>query len=109
MNNSRPELRKATELRLGRELFIEHRCAKCHTTRAGAPAISELAIDAPSFEGIGSRRNYAWLVRWIADPKAVLPTARMAKVLHGSKADGDVAAIAAFLASSKQDSVANGT
>lgn len=84
------------KLRLGRELFFEARCAKCHTTDAGAP---ELTMDAPSFEGIGVRRHFGWMANWILDPKAQRATATMPKLLHGPTAQADAEAIAAFLAS----------
>lgn len=84
------------KLRLGRELFFEARCAKCHTTEVGAP---ELTMDAPSFEGIGSRRHFSWMANWILDPKAQRATATMPKLLHGPTAQADAEAIAAFLAS----------
>ncbi|PYK97141.1 MAG: hypothetical protein DME19_17305 [Verrucomicrobia bacterium] len=98
------ELQKAGLLRFGRELFIEFRCAKCHAGPSPGSAIPELSMDAPVFEGIGSRRNYHWMARWIADPKSMRATARMPKLLHGPKAKDDAEAIAAFLASLKSDS-----
>lgn len=91
------EPKLSAKLHHGRELFIESRCAKCHEGPTGGTAIPELAMDAPSFEGIGSRRNYEWMVRWIQDPKALRPTAHMPKVLHGSKAREDAESIATFL------------
>lgn len=90
-----PALAQGEQLRLGRETFFEGRCAKCHVTGAGAP---ELAMDAPSFEGIGSRRHFAWLAQWILDPKAQRASATMPKLLHGPTASADASAIAAFLA-----------
>ncbi len=89
-------LAQQNKLRLGRETFFEARCAKCHTTEAGAP---ELAMDAPSFEGIGSRRHFGWMANWILDPKAQRANAQMPKLLHGATAQADAEAIAAFLAS----------
>ncbi|MDB6109050.1 MAG: hypothetical protein JWR69_800, partial [Pedosphaera sp.] len=76
---------------------------KCHTGPAPAAAIPELSMDAPAFEGIGARRNYDWMARWIHDPKALRPTAHMPKVLHGPKAKVDAETIAAYLASLKSD------
>jgi mono/diheme cytochrome c family protein len=96
-----PEAKSAAQLRLGRELFVEFRCAKCHVGPAPASAIPELSMDAPAFEGIGSRRNYEWMARWVQDPKALRSTAHMPKVLHGPKAKEDAEAIAAYLASLK--------
>lgn len=79
-------------LELGRELFIEHRCAKCHHEKV------EPDIDAPSFEGIGSRRNAAWMARWILDPKAERKSATMPKA---AKSQEEANAMAAFLGSLK--------
>jgi mono/diheme cytochrome c family protein len=96
------ELLKAAQLRLGRELFLEHRCVKCHSdTKLAETGVPELKMDAPSFEGIGSRRHYDWMARWILDPRSLRPNARMPKVLPGSKAKEDSEAIAAYLASLK--------
>src|SRR5438309_850753 len=99
-----PECRKASQLRLGREVFIEFRCAKCHAGPAPDTAIPELAMDAPTFEGIGSRRRCDWMARWIADPQALRPTAHMPALLRRPKAKEDAEAIAAFLASLNQGS-----
>src|SRR6185503_1513035 len=93
------ELQQASQRRLGRELFIEYRCAKCHQGLAPDAGIPELAMDAPTLDAIGSRRNYDWMARWIADPKALRPTAHMPKLFHGPKANEDAAAVASFLAS----------
>ncbi|MFM8471355.1 MAG: hypothetical protein ACKODH_15580, partial [Limisphaerales bacterium] len=87
-------LAQQTKLRLGRETFFEARCAKCHVTAPGAP---ELTVDAPSFEGIGSRRHYGWMANWILDPKAQRANAQMPKLLPGATAQADAEAIAAFL------------
>jgi len=88
-------LAQQTKLRLGRETFFEARCAKCHASETGAP---ELAMDAPSFEGIGARRHFSWMANWILDPKAQRASATMPKLLHGPTAQADAEAIAAFLA-----------
>ena len=90
-------LAQQNKLRLGRETFFEGRCAKCHTTEAGGAL--ELTMDAPSFEGIGSRRHYGWMANWILDPKAQRANAQMPKLLHGPTAQADAEVIAAFLAS----------
>jgi mono/diheme cytochrome c family protein len=60
-------------------------------------------MDAPALDGIGSRRNYDWVARWIADPRALRPTAHMPRLFHGPKAIEDAAAVAAFLASLKPE------
>lgn len=94
-------VKAAAKLHQGRELFIEYRCAKCHAGPAPETAIPELSMDAPAFEGIGSRRSYDWMALWIQDPQSLRPTAHMPKVLHGPKAKEDAGAIASYLASMK--------
>jgi len=92
-------LAQADRFRLGRELVFESRCVKCHTLPAADKGAPELSMDAPAFEGIGSRRHFAWMASWILDPKAQRTTAHMPKLLHGETAKADADAIAAFLAS----------
>ncbi|MDB6125593.1 MAG: hypothetical protein JWQ71_4586 [Pedosphaera sp.] len=98
-----PEAASSAKLHQGRELFIEFRCAKCHAGPAPDAAIPELSMDAPTFEGIGARRNYDWMARWIQDPKSMRATAHMPKVLHGPKAKEEAETIAAYLISLKPD------
>jgi len=93
-----PELQKAEQLYLGRELFLEYRCAKCHTEKFASP-VPELAMDAPAFDGIGSRRNYEWLAKWILDPKSARASVHMPKLLHGRAAKDNAEAMAAYLSS----------
>src|SRR5216684_1375090 len=102
-----PALQEAGRLRLGRELFLEHRCAKCHAHKLSNESLPELSMDAPNLEGIGSRRNFDWMARWILDPKAQRASANMPKLLHGQEAARDAEAIAAFLASPKSSSEAS--
>lgn len=93
----------AASVRLGRELVLEHRCVKCHAAGDPAKGAVELTADAPTFNGIGSRRGAAWLVKWIANPAAQRAVARMPQVLHGPTAAADAGAIAAYLASLTDD------
>ena len=88
---------KAAARYQGRELFFEARCVKCHLDPAKGAV--ELSLDAPSLEGIGARRHYEWMTRWILDPKSVRPAAHMPKMLRGPKAKEDAEAMAAYLAS----------
>jgi cbb3-type cytochrome oxidase cytochrome c subunit len=99
-----PESEKATTLYLGRELFLEYRCAKCHTEKFST-AIPELNMDAPLLDGIGARRNHGWLAKWILDPKATRASVHMPKMLHGDKAQEDASAVAAYLATLKTEPV----
>ena len=95
---STPELLQAETVYLGRELFLEHRCAKCHTGKFASP-VPELAMDAPLLEGIGARRNFEWLRKWVFDPKSTRASVHMPKLLHGQKAKLDAEAVALFLSS----------
>lgn len=90
-------LTEALQVREGRELFLEHRCVRCHSDGNPATGALELAMDAPHFEGIGARRQYDWLARWVANPHALRPDARMPQVLHGPKVQDDADAIASYL------------
>lgn len=98
-DNDTPSLVKAAAILRGRELFLNRRCVKCHTP-AGA-GVPELAMDAPAFAGIGSRRNAAWLAKWIADPRAERPDARMPRLLHGANVMAEAMDMAAYLATLK--------
>ncbi len=93
-----PELEKAQTLHSGRGLFLEHRCAKCHEEKFTSP-VPELAMDAPSFDLIGSRRNSVWLAKWIADPKAMRARVSMPRLFHGTTAKEASEAVAVYLCS----------
>jgi cytochrome c553 len=90
-----PALDRGQQARTGRLLVLEYRCASCHKAAADGRELAHM--DAPGFEGIGSRRNQGWMARWIANPRALRRTARMPKLLHESEAAG-AADIAAYLA-----------
>ncbi len=93
-------LRQSLRVHEGRDLLIELRCAQCHT----APGIQpELSMDAPSFNGIGGRRQAAWLARWIRDPQALRPGTPMPQIFHGPEAAAEAEAVAGYLASLKGD------
>ena len=94
-----PALDRGLQARAGRTLVQEYRCTRCHGLAGdgGTP----LQLDAPDFDGIGLRRNQGWMVRWIANPRALRKTARMPKLLPEPAAAADAADIAAFLASQK--------
>lgn len=85
----------------GRQLYFENRCFRCHGQETGdaGSAAPEWALDAPSFEGIGSRRFAGWFARWVSDPASIRPNARMPHVFHGETAEEDSIAVAAYLSS----------
>ena len=99
-------LANSLAVQTGRGLVFERRCTKCHTVPDATKGSPELAYDAPTFEGIGSRRGQAWMAKWIADPKASRVTARMPKMVHGANAAQDAADLSAFLATLKSSDAA---
>lgn len=98
------KLLSADQIRLGRSLFIEHRCAKCHIVPVGRNPIPELAMDAPSFEGIGSRRNQSWISDWILNPHEIRSSARMPRMFHQPDSGMVATAIASYLGTLKSSS-----
>jgi mono/diheme cytochrome c family protein len=95
-------------VRRGRELYLEHRCVRCHAdgVPSGAP---ELAMDAPAFDGIGARRTLRWMTEWIRNPRGARADARMPALLHGPAADEEARAMATYLASLGATTKAKGT
>lgn len=91
-------LTSAAALHLGRDLFAEGRCVRCHDAGAGN-RMPEMSMDAPAFNGIGARRGFAWMAKWIADPSAMRPGTAMPKLFHGADAQANSEAIAAYLSS----------
>ena len=94
-DSSLPALRAAEQLRAGRALFAELRCAKCHGESPGA-AMPEFSDQPPSLEDAGARFREGWLAAWIADPKKLRADAAMPRVHLASPQDA--ADIAAWLA-----------
>ncbi len=98
-----PELLAARQARDGRDLFAAHRCAKCHATPGNltAGSMPELASDAPSLTGIGSRLRSEWIQSWLLDPKSIGEGATMPRLLHdrpGLPIRQQAADVAAYLA-----------
>jgi cytochrome c553 len=87
-------------LREGREQLASLRCLKCHAPGSpanGPSSMPELLADAPNLADAGARLRSDWMARWIADPKALRPSATMPKLLHG-QAESQARDVAAYLA-----------
>jgi cytochrome c2 len=99
-----PALRSRAEAREGRMLFAARQCAKCHKPESpwATNAMPELAADAPSFNGLGSRLSEGWVAQWLLDPKSIRADALMPRTLSGDTAKADACDIAAFLASLRE-------
>ena len=91
-------LAASQQLHRGRDLLTELRCVRCHTASGVMP---ELAMDAPTFDGIGARRNADWMARWIQDPHALRPGTPMPSLFRGPEAKAQADAVAAYLATLK--------
>ena len=89
------QLTQATLVEQGRELFLQYRCVRCHSSEGAA--IPEFDVSGPGFNAIGDRLNRSWMSKWILDPNAQRPSARMPQMLHGEQASGDAFQIAAYL------------
>jgi cytochrome c553 len=74
----------------GRMVFRDQGCYGCHMAEGiGTPIATDLSR-------IGSRRDEAYLARWLRDPKLQRPTAHMPKL---DLSEGEVRALAAYLGS----------
>ena len=89
---------ETARLHLGRKLFIDHRCIQCHANAIPRGASSELAMDAPRLDGIGSRVNRGWLRAWVANPKSFFGTASSMPRMFAKDAKDEVDAVTAYLA-----------
>lgn len=98
-----PDIQASSQLRQAREMFFDHRCASCHVSQTPVGAPPELAMDAPSLDGIGSRLNWHWMQRWIANPRGMRSSARMPQMFKGKNAEADLEAVAAYLASLRDE------
>lgn len=103
-----PPLQKSAQLSFGRQLFLQHRCAKCHRVESSEKRLPELAMDAPSFEGIGQRRQAGWMAEWIEAPAKQRAPAKMPQIFYGPEAKEKAAAVAAYLGSLKGDPAEEG-
>lgn len=81
--------------RHGRSLVAEKRCTACHVG-AEVPAMPELKLKGPSLDEVGKRLRQDWLIKWIANPQAVRPSAHM-PVVFKENVEESAAHIAAYL------------
>jgi cytochrome oxidase Cu insertion factor (SCO1/SenC/PrrC family) len=63
-----PELRNLD----GGEFIFRTRCATCHTIGGGDLIGEHTAHAGPDLLGVGSRRDPAWLARWVREPDAMI-------------------------------------
>jgi cytochrome oxidase Cu insertion factor (SCO1/SenC/PrrC family)/mono/diheme cytochrome c family protein len=53
------------------EKLYRHRCAACHTLDGSKPGASARSIG-PDLDGVGKRRQRAWLERWLKEPDRMI-------------------------------------
>ena len=101
-----PALDQGRSRRAARNLVADAMCIRCHAV-ANAPnpsmdGMPELQATGPDLDGIGSRLRPQWIERWLLDPKALRPQARMPRVLSTNAAEArqQAADLAAFLLAS---------
>jgi len=96
----------ANRRRLGRRLYAEHHCARCHQTPVGRQAMFELSLRPPDLLAAGQRFTSGWLQRWLVAPRRLKVDTRMPAVVgEGDAAARDAADIAAFLLARRDDPV----
>ena len=92
------ELVAGNRRRLGRELFADRHCARCHEAEIGSDGMFEFGLIPPDLSGAGDRFSKNWLAQQMLDPRRMRPEARMPALLGtGEQARRDAADIAAFL------------
>ncbi len=99
------QVQEAVLRRHGRFLFATLGCARCHAPEnafLAATAMPEVAATGPSLAGVGSRLETAWLTKWLLDPRAMRPSARMPKTVQSPQEAADLAAYLATLKSEGQ-------
>ena len=88
-DTNNPELKRGSQLRLGRKAAAEYHCFACHgdVESFGEFAMPELLAKAPSLDDLGDRFRTQWIVDWILDPDSMDPYATMPKVDLGRNSD----------------------
>ena len=99
-----PDLVAAQQRRLGRNLFADHHCAKCHQTKISQEGMFELTLSPPDLLAAGDRFQGRWLQQWLLAPKLLRPSAHMPNLLgDGEVARRQAADMTAFLLAQHAD------
>jgi cytochrome c2 len=69
----------------------EKQCKMCHSVAGEG---GKMASTGGALDGVGAKRDEAWLRAYIADPKSKVPTSKMPKL---KVADQDLSDVVAFL------------
>ncbi len=60
----------------GKKVFEAKKCISCHSLGSEKGAMAKLG---GPLDGVGSKRDAAWLKAYLADPKSKIPNAKMPK------------------------------
>ncbi len=60
----------------GKNVFASKKCISCHSLGSEKGAMAKLG---GPLDGIGAKRDGAWLKAYLADPKSKIPNAKMPK------------------------------
>ncbi|MCA8969736.1 MAG: hypothetical protein KDC95_08130 [Planctomycetes bacterium] len=83
----------------GREMVADRQCLACHALpESQATSMIELRRRGVNLSGVGSRFTLGFLAKWIEDPHALRPTARMPKIALGGRDEQENASRARDLA-----------
>jgi nitric oxide reductase subunit C len=72
----------------GKALY-DQKCKICHSIAGEA---GKMADKGGPLDGVGSKRDAAWLKKYMADPKSAMPDAKMPKMKLGEKQLDDLIA-----------------
>jgi mono/diheme cytochrome c family protein len=78
----------------GKALY-EQKCKVCHSIGGAG---GKMAEKGGALDGVGSKRDAAWLTKYLTDPKSVLPDAKMPKM---KMSDAELADYVAYMLSLK--------
>jgi mono/diheme cytochrome c family protein len=71
---------EGNKINVSRSLFIEYGCHGCHLTKG----FEDLPKVGPDLRHVSSKLNKEWAFKWIQNPKAFRPTARMPRYFGNS-------------------------
>ncbi|HEY9840584.1 MAG TPA: c-type cytochrome [Candidatus Obscuribacterales bacterium] len=94
---AKPDLKQAEPVKMASNgpaapAMFSQICASCHSLGGAGGSVG------PALDGVGTRRDAAWLSRWLADPPAVKPGTAMPKL---PMSDAERAELVSFLSAQK--------
>lgn len=77
-----------------RPKIFNQMCIACHTLQGQGGAVG------PALDGVGSRRDQAYILNWLRDPTKIKPDSKMPKL---PLSEADIVELAAFLSQLKEE------